>query len=59
MNLTLMNGLHVKVDKDKIDSFGPHVDGGSAIIVNGNTYHVEETVEQIMKLSKDSANGVR
>lgn len=52
MNLTLMNGLHLKVDKEKINSFGPHIDGGSAIIVNGNRYHVSETVDEIMKLSK-------
>lgn len=52
MNLTLMNGLHVKVDKEKITEFGPHINGGSAIIVNGNKYHVSETVEEIMKLAK-------
>lgn len=52
MNLTLMNGLHLKVDKEKIEAFGPHIDGGSAITVNHNTYHVTETVEEIMKLSR-------
>jgi len=52
MQLTLMNGIPLKVNKEKISDIGPHIDGGAAIIVNGNTYHVEETVDQILKLSK-------
>lgn len=49
MQLTLMNGIPVKVDPAKIESMGPHVDGGSVVKVNGNVFHVSEDLEKMFK----------
>jgi hypothetical protein len=43
------NGVIIDVDKKKVTSFGPHKDGGSFVQVNGLTYHVQETLEEITK----------
>lgn len=48
MNLTLNNGIPLKVDRKKITEFGPHINGGSFIKVSGQQYLVQETVEQIL-----------
>jgi hypothetical protein len=43
------NGLTIQVDRDKIDTIGPHTDGGSVVNVNNITYHVTETVKEILR----------
>ena len=53
MKLTLLNGLPVLVDRKKVTEFGPHIDGGSFIKVNGHRYLVTETVEEILKLKEN------
>lgn len=41
--------MSIEVDKDKITAFGPHADGGSFVKVNGLSYHVTESLEDISK----------
>ena len=53
MNLTLQNGIPVSVDRKKIHELGPHISGGSFIKVNGHSYLVKETIEEILKLKKE------
>lgn len=38
----------IDVDREKIESFGPHNSGGSFVIVNGHHFHVKEKVNQIL-----------
>jgi len=39
----------IDVDREKISDIIPHVDGGTIVKVNGYTYHVQETVNEILK----------
>jgi len=49
LNLTVQNGIHVSIDREKINSISPHIDGGSVIITtNGNSIHVVESVNEIL-----------
>ena len=41
--------MTIEVDREKIISFGPHIDGGSFVQVNGLSYHVTESLEEITK----------
>ena len=38
------NGLTIDIDEKKIESFGPHIDGGSFIKVNGYVIRVAEVL---------------
>jgi hypothetical protein len=50
MNLTAQNGSKVIVDREKLQSLGPHIDGGTVIQVGRNAIHVKETVKEILQL---------
>ena len=43
------NGAVIHVDREKINTVSPHIDGGSVVKVNGFIYHVKELVEEILK----------
>ena len=43
------NGAIIDVDRKKITDIGPHIDGGSTVKVNGYIYHVQESVNEILK----------
>ena len=39
----------IDIDREKISDIGPHIDGGAVVKVNGYTYHVQESVNEILK----------
>jgi hypothetical protein len=50
--LTSLNGATVNIDYDDLSSMGPHIQGGSFIIVKDITVRVLETPDEIMKIAK-------
>lgn len=46
---TALNGNKLKVNVDHIQEAGPHIEGGSFIVINGAAIRIQEDIKDLWK----------